>query len=54
MIHLNIGSNLSSKHGNRFENISLAVSLLINSNVKVKKFQIFMKHLLPEHKLTKF
>ncbi len=41
MIHLNIGSNLSSKHGNRFENISLAVSLLINSNVKVKKISNF-------------
>ena len=28
MIHLNIGSNLNSIHGTKFENISIAVSLL--------------------------
>jgi len=37
MIHLNIGSNLRSKFGTRFENISIAINLLINSNLKIKK-----------------
>ena len=31
MIHLNIGSNLNSKFGTRFDNISIAVKLLIES-----------------------
>jgi hypothetical protein len=37
MIHLNIGSNLNSIFGNRFDNISKAVNLLIDSDFKVKK-----------------
>ena len=37
MIHLNIGSNLNSKHGSRFENISIAINLLINSKITLKK-----------------
>ena len=37
MIHLNIGSNLKSKHGTRFDNISLAINLLTNSKIKIKK-----------------
>ena len=37
MIHLNIGSNLDSKHGSRFDNISLAIKLLIYSKIKIKK-----------------
>ena len=37
MIHLNIGSNLESRFGNRYENISLAVKLLINSSLKINK-----------------
>jgi len=41
MIHLNIGSNLISKHGSRFENISLSINLLINSKIKVKKISNF-------------
>ena len=41
MIHLNIGSNLESKHGTRFDNISLAVNLLINSKIKIKKISNF-------------
>ena len=40
MIHLNIGSNLDSKFGNRFENISMAINLLINSKVKINKIYI--------------
>ena len=37
MIHLNIGSNLNSIIGNRFDNISRAVNLLIHFKFKVKK-----------------
>jgi 2-amino-4-hydroxy-6-hydroxymethyldihydropteridine diphosphokinase len=41
MIHLNIGSNLDSKHGSRFDNISIAIDLLINSKIKIKKISNF-------------
>ena len=41
MIHLNIGSNLDSKHGSRYDNISIAVNLLIESKIKVKKISSF-------------
>ena len=41
MIHLNIGSNLNSKHGSRFDNISLSINLLINSKIKIKKISNF-------------
>ena len=41
MIHLNIGSNLSSQHGSRFDNISIAIDLLINSKIKIKKISNF-------------
>jgi 2-amino-4-hydroxy-6-hydroxymethyldihydropteridine diphosphokinase len=41
MIHLNIGSNLNSIFGNRFDNISRAVNLLIEFNFKVKKISNF-------------
>ena len=44
MIHINIGSNLNSKFGSRFKNISIAINLLIQSKLKIKKFQVFMKH----------
>ena len=37
MIHINIGSNLDSKYGTKFKNISIAINLLINSNLKNKK-----------------
>ena len=30
MIHINIGSNLDSKFGTRFDNITIAVQLLVN------------------------
>ena len=35
MIHLNIGSNLNSKHGSRINNISIAINLLIESKIKI-------------------
>ena len=41
MIHLNIGSNLNSKHRSRFDNISLAAHLLLNSKIKIKKISNF-------------
>ena len=41
MIHLNIGSNLKSKFGDRFENISIAINLLINSKLKINKISNF-------------
>tara|TARA_Y100000591_G_C21370035_1_gene468347 strand:+ start:31 stop:546 length:516 start_codon:yes stop_codon:yes gene_type:complete len=41
MIHLNIGSNLDSKYGSRFENISAAIKLLIDKSIKVKKISNF-------------
>ena len=41
MIHLNIGSNLSSKFGNRFDNITIAIDLLLSAKVKIKKISNF-------------
>ena len=41
MIHLNIGSNLKSKYGTKFDNISIAVSLLIKSKFRIKKISSF-------------
>tara|TARA_B100000963_G_scaffold223185_1_gene194559 strand:- start:716 stop:1231 length:516 start_codon:yes stop_codon:yes gene_type:complete len=35
MIHLNIGSNLESKYGTKFDNISIALNLLIESKIKI-------------------
>jgi 2-amino-4-hydroxy-6-hydroxymethyldihydropteridine diphosphokinase len=43
MIHLNIGSNLESKNANRFENISIAINLLISSKLKIIKTSNFFK-----------
>tara|TARA_Y100000996_G_C22475217_1_gene623802 strand:+ start:432 stop:941 length:510 start_codon:yes stop_codon:yes gene_type:complete len=41
MIHLNIGSNLNSKYGTKFENISIAVKLLRDSKLKIEKISNF-------------
>ena len=41
MIHLNIGSNLESVYGSRYDNISIAINLLIVSKIKVKKISNF-------------
>ena len=41
MIHLNIGSNLDSNFGSRFDNISIAVNLLNESKIKIKKISKF-------------
>ncbi len=41
MIHINIGSNLNSNLGNKFKNISVAINLLIESKLKIKKISNF-------------
>ena len=41
MIHLNIGSNLNSKFGSRFDNITIAIDLLLSAKVKIKKISNF-------------
>ena len=41
MIHINIGSNLSSKFGTKLKNISIAINLLIDTNLKIKKISNF-------------
>ncbi len=41
MIHINIGSNLSSRFGSKFDNITIAVNLLIESKVFIKKISNF-------------
>ena len=55
MIHLNIGSNLDSKFGNKFKNISIAIELLINSKIKIKKISNFYETpSYPNRKFPKF
>ena len=41
MIHLNIGSNLESKYGSRFDNIFIAINLLIELKIKINKISNF-------------
>ena len=55
MIHINIGSNLDSKYGTKFENISIAINLLIDSKLKIKKISNFYETpSYPNKKLPKF
>ena len=55
MIHINIGSNLNSQFGSRFDNISIAVKLLIQSNLKIKKVSSFYETpSYPNKKFPKF
>ena len=55
MIHLNIGSNLNSKYGSKFDNIFIAINLLINSKVKIYKFSNFYESpSYPNKNLPKF
>ncbi len=55
MIHLNIGSNLNSKYGSRIENINIAISLLINTTVKIIKISNFYETpSYPNRKYPKF
>ena len=41
MIHLNIGSNLNSNFGNKFDNISISIKLLVDQKFDVKKISNF-------------
>ncbi len=52
MIHLNIGSNLDSKHGSRFDNISIAINHLISLKIKIKKISSFYE--TPSYPNTSF
>ena len=44
MIHINIGSNLESNFGSKFKNISIAINLLMESKVKIKKINDTSEH----------
>ncbi len=55
MIHLNIGSNLSSKFGSKFDNIDIALNLLMESKIKIKKISnIYETPSYPNQNLPKF
>jgi 2-amino-4-hydroxy-6-hydroxymethyldihydropteridine diphosphokinase len=55
MIHLNIGSNLVSKYGSRFDNILTSLNLLIESKVKINKVSNFYETpSYPNQRLPKF
>ena len=55
MIHLNIGSNLNSIHGSKFDNISIAIQLLIEAKLKIEKISNFYQTpSYPNQKLPKF
>ena len=55
MIHLNIGSNLVSKYGSRYDNISIAINLLIIQKLRVKKISNFYETpSYPNNKFPKF
>ena len=55
MIHLNIGSNLNSIHGSRFDNISIAIQLLIEAKIQIEKISNFYETpSYPNQKLPKF
>ena len=55
MIHLNIGSNLDSKFGNRFKNISIAINLLVNAKIKIiKTSNFYQTPSYPNKELPKF
>ena len=55
MIHLNIGSNLDSKFGTKFENISIAINLLVNSKLQINKISNFYETpSYPNKKLPKY
>ena len=41
MIHINTGSNLDSVHGSRFDNISIAIKLLIEVKIKIQRISNF-------------
>ena len=55
MIHLNIGSNLNSIHGSRFDNISIAIQLIVEAKIKIEKISHFYETpSYPNQKMPKF
>ena len=55
MIHLNIGSNLSSFFGSRYDNITIAINLLIESKLNISKISNFYETpSYPNKRLPKF
>ena len=55
MIHLNIGSNLNSIFGSKFDNISIATDLLVESKIKIKKISnIYETPSYPNKNFPKF
>ena len=54
MIHLNIGSNLNSKYGSRFDNISTSINLLLNSRIKIKVSNFYETPSYPNRNFPKF
>ena len=55
MIHLNIGSNLNSYHGYRYDNISIAIQLLIKAKIQIEKISNFYETpSYPNQRLPKF
>ena len=55
MIHINIGSNLQSNVGSRFDNITLSVKLLQESKIKINKISNFFETpSYPNKQLPKF
>ena len=55
MIHINIGSNLNSKYGTKYDNISIAINLLIATKLKITKITKFYETpSYPNKRLPKF
>ena len=55
MIHINIGSNLDSLYGTKFQNITIAVNLLIGLKFKINKISNFYETpSYPNKKFPKF
>ena len=55
MIHLNIGSNLNSKFGNRIKNITIAINLLAGLKLQINKISNFYETpSYPNKKLPNF
>ena len=55
MIHLNIGSNLNSFFGSKFENVTIAIDLLIELEIRICKISSFyVTPSYPNKNLPKF
>ena len=55
MIHLNLGSNLVSNYGTRFDNLIFATNLLIQSKLKIMKISnIYETPSYPNKRLPKY